>query len=278
MPEIYRKEHGTPWPWQGVLLYVLPLPLVAVAIRAFSAGQSGLLLGSVLALALLWTGAALNRSGLRAEAEFRRRKIATAPRTPRKLLAAVLVAAGCFVTTFAVIDRGLLAALLAAGMGAAGALLAYGTDPRGEKGGVTASHGYSTEEIVAALTQAEDKVDAIEAAAGTIRNAEFAQRLRRIAASAREVLKVIEEDPGDLRRARKFLNVYLDGARAVTTGYAKTHREVQSQDLEDNFRGMLDTIERSFAETRERLLEDDVLDLDVQIEVLRTRLEREGVL
>ena len=41
---------------------------------------------------------------------------------------------------------------------------------------------------------------------------------------------------------------------------------------------MLETIESSFAETRERLLQDDAMDLDVQIEVLTTRLKREGVI
>lgn len=278
MAQLYRKAHGEHWPWHGVLLYVLPLPLVPVAIRAFSDGASGRLLIAVTALACFWAAAGINRGGLRAEAEYRRRKIAAAPRTPRKLLAAALLGAGCFVTTFALIDRGLVAAVLSAGMGIAGALLAYGADPRAHKGVSKGGHGYSSEEIIAALTEAEGKISAIDAASLNIRNAEFAERLRRIAHEARLVLSVIEEDPGDIRRARKFLNVYLDGAGAVAAGYAKTHEEVQSAELDSNFRATLETLESSFAQTRERLLEDDVMDLDVQIEVLKTRLEREGVL
>jgi len=40
---------------------------------------------------------------------------------------------------------------------------------------------------------------------------------------------------------------------------------------------VLVTIEQVFGEQQQKLLENDVLDLDVQIEVLKTQLEREGV-
>ena len=48
--------------------------------------------------------------------------------------------------------------------------------------------------------------------------------------------------------------------------------------MEDNFRNVLVTIEDVFGEQYKKLLENDVLDLDVQIEVLTTQLKREGVL
>ena len=278
MPKIYRKEHGTRWPWHGVLLYALPLPLAAVAIRAFSDDQTARLIATLIALALLWLGATLNRSGLRAESQFRRRRIAAAPRTPRKFLAAVLVGLGAGWSALAVAQMHWATSAIAGAMALAGTLLAYGFDPRGDKIATGSTGGYTTQEIVTALTQAEAKIAAIETAAGDIRTPEFSSRLRRIAESAREVLKVIEDDPADLRRARKFLHVYLDGARNVTRKYADTHDDVRTDDIDNNFRDMLDTIESSFVETRERLLEDDALDLDVQIEVLTTRLKKEGVI
>ncbi|MEO1574141.1 MAG: 5-bromo-4-chloroindolyl phosphate hydrolysis family protein, partial [Pseudomonadota bacterium] len=202
MPEIYRKEQGTHWPWHGLLLYALPLPLAAVAVRAFSRGDSAMLIATLIALALLWSGAALNRSGLRAEKQFHRRRIAAAPRTPRKILAAVLVGLGAGWSALAVAQIGLVSSLLAGAMALAGTLLAYGLDPRGDKIAQGTTGIYTTEEIVTALTQAEAKIEAIEDAARKIRVPEFNQRLRRIAESAREVLKVIEDDPSDLRRAR----------------------------------------------------------------------------
>jgi 5-bromo-4-chloroindolyl phosphate hydrolysis protein len=72
--------------------------------------------------------------------------------------------------------------------------------------------------------------------------------------------------------------VYLDNVQQVVQGYAKTHQQVSSQNLEQNFRQALDAIESAFQEQRQKLLEDDVFDLDVKIEVLTTQLKREGIM
>ena len=47
--------------------------------------------------------------------------------------------------------------------------------------------------------------------------------------------------------------------------------------METNFRKVLVTIEEVFEQQRKRLLENDVMDLDVQIEVLATQLRNEGI-
>ena len=73
------------------------------------------------------------------------------------------------------------------------------------------------------------------------------------------------------------MNVYLDSALRVSESYARTHVQAPSAELETRFRNVLVTIEQVFGEQQRKLLENDVLDLDVQIEVLKTQLEREGV-
>ena len=61
------------------------------------------------------------------------------------------------------------------------------------------------------------------------------QRLERITTLAERILTHIEGDPRQLRRARKFLNVYLDGVRQVTAGYARSHKQGGTGELEENF-------------------------------------------
>ncbi len=90
------------------------------------------------------------------------------------------------------------------------------------------------------------------------------------------MLEQIAERPSDLRRARRFLTVFLEGAEQVSDGYVRTHRHADSPELEQNFRNVLVSIEDQFARQRERLRQADVLDLDVQIEVLKKQLEQEG--
>ena len=94
-----------------------------------------------------------------------------------------------------------------------------------------------------------------------------------------KIITLIENDPSDLPRARKFLKVYLDGTRRVTESYAKTHRnEATTVELDSNFSNVLNSIESTFDEQHEKLKKQDQFDLDVNIEVLETQLKREGII
>lgn len=130
----------------------------------------------------------------------------------------------------------------------------------------------------ASLRRAAGSIAAIEQASRGIRQPELDRRLASIATLARRILERVQDDPRDLWRARKFLNVYLDGVQRVVEGYAKTHGEVAAPELDQRFRHALATVEAAFREQHQVLLERDVEDLDVQIEVLTRQLEREGIL
>ena len=80
-----------------------------------------------------------------------------------------------------------------------------------------------------------------------------------------------------MRRARRFLVTYLEGAERVATGYAHRHRHDRDGELESNFRRVLVTIEQTFEQQYQRLLAHDLRDLDVQIEVLEQQMRREGL-
>ncbi len=134
-----------------------------------------------------------------------------------------------------------------------------------------------TDEQRAALADAHHQIIDIELANADIQNAEFSARLDRIVASARGTLDLLTQRPEVLGRARKFLEVYLTGARQVIEKYAETHRFAQSDELEVRFQRLLATIEASFEEQRRALLEDDVLELDIAIEVLQQQLQQEGI-
>lgn len=277
MAERYRLPSGQFPSTKGFLMFLLPLPVLIAAIVALARGQLGPLIGDVAGYSLFLTGALLLRRGLLSEREYDRRRIAQAP-WPCKTLGSGLIAVATGVTAWlgaghhpAIGGAFGLAALL-------GCYFTYGFDPRVAKR-LTDRDGIDvTEQVVQALAQAERSIVAIEQASRDIRNAELNARLRRIAQLARDILKLLEEDPRDLRRARKFLNVYLDGAQKVTEGYAKTHARVDAPELDDNFRRVLVTIEEVFQEQQQKLLETDITDLDVQIEVLTTQLKREGVI
>jgi hypothetical protein len=263
------------WSPRGMLLYILPLPLIPALCVSLVRGDFTQVVGQLGALGGCWTAAALARRGLRSEAVYHHRRIARMP-VPRKSAAALLLGASVFVGAWLAVGHAWpLAALLGAGS-VVGFVLAYGLDPWGAKR-PAADLGPDRDEVLRTLEEAESRIQRIEADSRRIPAGELSQRLERIAASARSVVDLLEEDPRDLRRARRFLNTYLSGAQQVTERYVHARPRRATPELDDRFRSVLGTIENVFDEQRRHLLEDEVLDLDVQIEVLSRQLEREAV-
>jgi len=175
---------------------------------------------------------------------------------------------GAKITLFSSLLLGLASAI--------GAVFTYGTDPSRNAPDMSAV-GVTSEEVLEILDEADQKILAIEAARDRIHNVEMKDRLKKIVTGVREITDIVEDDPRDLRRARKFLRTYLDGAQRVTEGYADTHKYGDDGELENNFRNVLDTIETVIEEQKGKLLENNLTELDVQIEVLQMQLEKEGV-
>jgi hypothetical protein len=267
-------------PVRALLLWFFSAPLVLAAVTPLAAGRFDGFIGDALAWVMIAGAAVLTRqASLKSAAEQERRYFRRFGRRwqfPLRNLAAGLVGAGT--GTAAVLGAGHSIAVGAgfAAVAVLGYRFVYGLEPFwvGER---PPAQDRESRRVLEALTEAEDRVIRIEQAAAAIRNPELSERLARIAGLGRGILAQIAERPSDLRRARRFLTVFLEGAEQVSDGYARTHRYAQSSELEQRFRAVLITIEEQFARQRERLREADVLDLDVQIEVLKKQLDQEGL-
>ncbi len=271
-----RRQAAALVPRKARLLWLLPLPLIPATVIALSSGQLSAFLANAGAYSLFLVGAMLARRGFQQEVLQQRLRFQAAGRWPFKTLGAVTVALATALTAWAGAGHAQPTAL-AFGAGAFVAfVLLYGLDPR-RQAAVAQSRDANVQGVSAALQQAEQKILTIEQACGRIDPPELRQRLVRISALARDILTQIARDPRDLRRARKFLNTYLDGAQRVVSGFAEAHANGRAQLLEENFRRVLVTIEEVFEQQYQRLLENDLRDLDVQMEVLETQLKREGL-
>jgi len=259
---------------RGLLLYVLPIPLVPGVLMSLLRGDYSRLGAQVAALALLYGGAALTRHGLRTEARWQRRRVVRAPR-PWKTAGGLALAAGAAILAGGAIGHPWPVALGFAIATFAGFALAYGLDPRRAKAAPAGADGYTTEEVEAEIDRAERAIAKLEAARARIGPGELSDRLGRIAGLAQDLVGMVEAEPRHLRRTRHFLRVYLDGAQQVCEGLPRTEGR-RPPALDERFVGVLDTIEDVFAERRRRLLAGEVEDLDVQIEVLAHQLRREG--
>jgi 5-bromo-4-chloroindolyl phosphate hydrolysis protein len=276
-PKRFIKQTKTWFNSTGLLLYVLPFLAIPATIKAFVNGNLLGILINAGGYALFLVAAQLLRRGLQAEAIYHEKRVATAPKWPLKTMAAVIVAVTTFVVAWLGAKHTFFVSIAFGGGALLGMLLSYGFDPRAQKT-VAGGHGYTIEEISKTIEDAEAVILSIENANDKIRNREFNTRIDRICETAKHILDELEANPSAIRRARKFLLVYLEGTNKVTTGYAKTHLQANTVELEQNFRTVLDSIESVFKEQQTKLLEEDLFDLDVQMEVLAKQLQHEGVI
>lgn len=260
---------------KGWWLYILPLPLALKAVFSLWSGEIATMTAAAAAYAMFLFGAGIARRGFASDAALRERPYAKV--TPFKAAGAGIFGLASAFAAFATAGHDIITSIAFGIACVIGFFLVYGFDPRRARQTVPADIGITAEEIRAALGEAYAKVDGIETAGRAIGSVEFRERLNRIVASAQKILTAIEENPRELRRARRFINVYLDGARQVTERYARTHERTGSPVLEQNFRRLLIDMENVCEEQYQKLSDNSVSDLDVQIEVLTTRLKREGV-
>ncbi|SJM92663.1 5-bromo-4-chloroindolyl phosphate hydrolysis family protein [Crenothrix polyspora] len=275
-PKRFVKQTKNALASSGLLLYVLPFLLIPATIKAFATGN---LLGIVMnagGYAAFLLAAQLLRRGLHAEAIYKEKRIARAPKWPLKTMAAGIIAVTTFTLAWLGAHNSFFVSIAFGGGALLGMFLSYGFDPRALKM-VADSHGYTVEEISTTIEAAENTILSIENANDKITNREFNSRIERICETARNILDEMEKNPGTIRRARKFLLVYLDGTNKVTNGYANTHMQADTLALEQNFRTVLDSIESVFKEQKHKLLQEDLYDLDIQIEVLAKQLKHEGI-
>ncbi len=269
---VMRRDAGpdapSPSPLAGLLLFLVPLPVAVAAVVALARGQLWPLLGDTLGYGLFLGGALLVRRGLLFPAG------AAGVRGPVKLLGSALIGLATGVTAWLGVGHHPAIAVAFALVALLGCYLTYGFDwhPRGSNGPALSKPAR------AALAQAQETITAIEQAGRDIRQPDLGARLRRITGLARAILNRLEDDPRDLRRARKFLNVYLDGVQRVVAGYAKTHQHISAPDIDERFLRALITVEEVFREQQQALLASDLDELDVQLEVLTLQLQREGII
>lgn len=253
------------------LLFLAPFALLPVAFTQDPVG----LATKLVAFGLLIGAAFLTRQGLIAEQAYEARTIAKRPAIPRKLFGAALTGAGLFAAGYGP-DASLLDPIIFAALGAGLHVFAFGLDPMSDKGAEGVDE-FQSERVAKAVDEAEKHLSVMTNAIEGLGDRKLTARLEQFQATAREMFRTVENDPRDLTAARRYLGVYLLGARDATTKFATLYARNRDPSVRADYETLLDDLERSFAERTEKLLIDDRTGLDVEIDVLRERLEREGV-
>ena len=250
------------------------LPPVLLAATSLIGGAGTLVLGLGGAF-LLASGVWLLRDGLLAEAEYHERKVARRPVLPRKFIAALLAGAGAALAAYSN-DPSLAAALLYGIAATALHFAAFGIDPLQNKG-MEGIDTFQQDRVARVVDEAEKLLSGMSQAILRAGDRRAEARLAEFQETARHLIRTVEEDPRDLTAARKYLVVYLRGAHDATVKFADLYARNQDTQARDDYLALLDDLDQNFAARTAKSLLDDRSDLNVEIDVLRARLSREGV-
>ncbi len=259
-----RKRDGRP-----AALFFLPILFAINGLR----GEPRTLILGLSAAAVLMLAAWLTRDGIRAQFAYDERKVARKPAIPRKLFGAVLTGVALVIGGM-MAQPGLLYPILFGIAGTALHLGAFGLDPMANKG-MEGVDDFQVQRVARAVDEAEallaGMIDAILRANDRVLEA----RIETFATIARGLFRTVEGDPGDLTAARKYLSVYLMGARDATVKFADAYARARNPKIRTDYEALLADLETTFAQRTQSLLSGSHTDLDVEIQVLRDRLKLE---
>lgn len=225
---------------------------------------------------LLASGMWMTREGLRAEAAYDARRVARRPAFPRKLFGGILTGLGLAIGAY---EPG-QAALAGSGIiGLAGAVLhwlSFGTDPMSDKG-MEGIDSFQQDRVARIVAEGEDYLRAMRDAILRTGDRRLEARVHLFSATARELFARVEEDPNDLAAARRYLGVYLIGARDATIKFADLYAQTRDERARTDYENLLTDLETNFAARTKQLMDGSRTNLDIEMQVLSDRLAREGV-
>ncbi|MFT4014694.1 MAG: 5-bromo-4-chloroindolyl phosphate hydrolysis family protein [Paracoccus sp. (in: a-proteobacteria)] len=249
---------------------IMAVPLLLSAFWQEPVGMASQLAG----FGAIAFGMALTREGLRAEAAYDARRAARRPAFPRKLFGGVLAALGLGLGAWAPGAETGAAVIGLAGL--ALHFLAFGPDPMRDKGmeGIDSAQQDRARRIIA---EGEAHLKAMQDAILRTGDRRLEARVGLFAATARELFARVEEEPGDIGASRRYLGIYLQGARDATVKFADLYAQTHDPRARLDYETLLSDLETEFAARSRKLADGSRSNLDIEIGVLRDRLAREGV-
>ncbi|MDO5611655.1 MAG: 5-bromo-4-chloroindolyl phosphate hydrolysis family protein [Paracoccus sp. (in: a-proteobacteria)] len=260
----HRLESRTKW------ITIAGIPLLLGAFWQDPTGMAANLLGFGGLAAGMW----MTREGLQAEAAYDARRTARRPAIPRKLFGAVLTGLGLGVGAWA--PDALAGAGIIGVAGAALHMLAFGMDPMRDKG-MEGVDTFQQDRVARIIAEGQAYLDSMKDAILRTGERRLEARVNMFEATAHTLFDQVEQNPGHLTAVRRYLGVYLLGARDATVKFADLYAQTRDPRALADWQALLDDLETNFAARTRSLLEGGRTDMDIEISVLRDRLAREGV-
>jgi len=257
---------------KGYLLYFFLAPLFLAVILALLARDISAFGLNLVAFSLFYATAKLNTIGLANEFEYHKERLTKAPEKPFKTYAAALLGIATFFTATIAGGESFLTGIFLSIISTVGYILYYGLDPREDK--LENIGDVSADLVLKTLLEAQNKLDGIqEHMEKILKDQQLYNKLSLAVRKAEHILQTIKEDPKDIRVARKFLIVYIDGLEKVTESYTALDESEIKKETREKLHQLLDDVEHRFDKELGKLKRNNEFDLDVNIDVLHQQIK-----
>jgi len=109
---------------------------------------------------------------------------------------------------------------------------------------------------------------------------DVAKQIQDICKTGAEIFEYIRENPEDLKKAKQFIDYYLDTTEKIVNSYVQlSSAQEKSAGVNASLKKVeetLSSIDATYKKQLHNLLEDDVLDLNTEIKVLETTMKLEN--
>jgi len=255
----------------GYFLYLFLAPLFLATILALLAKDISAFILDLIAFGLFFATAKLNSIGLQKEQDYQASTLTKAPKTPFKLFAGIMLGVSTLYTAWMAGGEPLSTGIFLAVISTIGYFLYYGFDPKDDK--LENIGDISAEFVIQTLSLARSKLASIQEDMSIMQDQELKDQLQKALNKAYEILENIEQDPKDLRIARKFIIVYIDGIKKITQSYIELKENEINPDTKLRLSHLLHDVEERFDKEILRLKRNNEFDLDVHIDVLQEQIK-----
>lgn len=277
MPQEYKHDMPTSgqFNYRGILLYVLPAPLILKFLLSILALTPLKIFLSGGALFFFYSAAHLTRTTLKLIDENRLR-----PKPKRikdyRAISMIYMGVGMVLLMF-LLRRPIAATLIMTACSVAGYYLVYGLrEPERENNvDFDAMPKATREAIQGAYADLEHIETLADAHLINPNDKPIADNVDKVVAQSYEILELLSHSPNDAGRARRFLNVYINRIKEILEQYIGLAKYEKAEDYRERLINVLDETHKAFSQQTSKLLDDDQFKLDVQLEVLDEQIKNE---
>ena len=141
--------------------------------------------------------------------------------------------------------------------------------------------GINYEMLQTVLRESEEKINELQKLAKQIKSEQVQAKIYHIIMIVKKIYENIKKDPEKMKIARQFLSYYFDTSiRIINKYYQLSVQDVKSPEISNALlkaENMLTSIDTAFDKQLAKLLSNDVMDLDVEIETLEKTFKAEDL-